>query len=327
MLTPFSTRARRLLVGGIVAALALSGCSSAADSAAGPGDVDATAVRTIEIQGSSYEIPADPQRLVGLHNASVQPILEAGGTLVAAPKLPESIIAPANRAAYAAIPEKFDDAAGISAELVLTYSPDLVLGVDRNAPEELANLEAAGPLAIFKIDGEARSDWRGRVAGAGEILGTSDQVDALEKKYQDRAAQIKSEYAAELAANKIVVVNSWDNTGFTAYGPNSMAGVIFTDAGATFIDAVQDDSAEKSPGEFKAAFENLGDATDAGIVLVGSNFEGEYDEFQRVLVDSPLLSANATVVAPIGLTTVSGYSQAFYMLDQFEAALKQARES
>ncbi|WP_024795663.1 ABC transporter substrate-binding protein [Tomitella biformata] len=320
----FSTRARRAIVGGLAAALALAGCSSAADSADGS-DGPAAGVRVIEIQGASYEIPAEPQRLVGVHNASIQPILEAGGTLVAAAQYPESIIAPGNRAAYAAIPEKFDVTDGVNTEQVLTFSPDLVLAIDRNTPEELAHLEAAGPLAIFKVDGEARSDWRGRVAGAGEILGTSDKVDALEKKYQDRAAQIKSEYAAELAANKIVVISSWDNTGFTAYGPDSMAGRIFTDAGATFIDAVQDDSGEKSPGEFIGAFENLGDVTDAGIVLVGSNFEGEYDEFQRTLVESPLLSANAKVVAPVGLTTVSGYSQAFYMLDQFEAALQQTR--
>lgn len=184
------------------------------------------------------------------------------------------------------------------------------------------------PVAVMQISGPGRSDWQGRSESAGEILGSVDKVNELKSALAARQASIKETYADILAANTVTVLDSYETGNLYAAGTKSMVGDLFTPAGVRFAPSVTGAGTrpDSNPGEFDASTERLGDYLDADIIFVGSNFDGQYNQLQKDLLANPLLAARSSSVQPLGLTTISSYAQADYMLDQLEAALKSARD-
>lgn len=303
-------------------AFALAGCSSGVEDEAAP-----NGERTVSVQGVETTIPAHPERIIAVHNAATQPLIEAGGEgrIIAAQNLPVAMMPAANRQAYEAIPDKIDTAA--TAESLGALNPDLIVTFDTNQPGANDELAKVAPVAVMQISGQGRADWQGRSAAAGEILGTSAKVEELKKALTARQAKIKADYADVLAAKTVTVIDSYEAGNFYAVGTKSMVGSLFAPAGVRFAPSVTGAGSrpESNPGEFSASMERLGDYLDADIILVGSDFDGEYNALQRQLLANPLLSSSTKPIQPLGLTTISSYAQANYMLDQLEAALQAAR--
>ncbi|GAA3958609.1 ABC transporter substrate-binding protein [Gordonia caeni] len=303
-----------------VLAVGLVGCSSGTDSADGE--------RTVDLQGVETTIPDHADRIISIHNASTQPLIEAGGAdrIIAALEMPAAMVPPANRAAFEAIPDKIE--LNTPAESLAAMSPDLIVTFDSNEPGNNEEMTKIAPVAVMQISGPGRADWQGRSQAAGEILGSTDKVDDLRSALTERQETIKKTYADVLAANTVTVLDSYETGNLYASGTKSMVGDLFGQAGVRFAPSVSGDGTrpESNPGEFEASTERLGDYLDADIIFVGSNYDGQYNQLQKDLLANPLLAARSASVQPLGLLTISSYAQANYMLDQLEKALKAARD-
>lgn len=299
--------------------LGLGACSSGDEAPAGE--------RIVDVQGDELAIPDQPNRIISVHNAGTQPLIEAGAgdRLVAAQQLPIASIPPANRAAYEAIPNKIET--NTPAEKLIGFDPDLFVSFNSADPGINEELAKVAPVVQLKISGERRPDWQQRTAVIGEVLGTSDVVEDLHEKLTARQSEIKEKYADVLAANTVVFLDSYERGNIYAAGTKSMIGDLFTPAGVRFAPSVTGGGteAESNPGEFMASAEKLGDFLDADIILLGSNFDGGYNELQEALLANPLLARTDKIKQPIGLGTISSYAQANYMLDQLEKALQAAQ--
>ncbi|MFM9377326.1 ABC transporter substrate-binding protein [Gordonia sp. VNK21] len=309
--------------GALVAAGALTvslvACSSGDDAAAGD--------RTVDVQGHELVIPDHPDRIASIFNASTQPIIELGAAdrLVAVQTLPAANVPPANRAAYEAVPNKV--AYNTPAEKLVPFDPDLIFsfnGAEKGVNEELGKI---APVAVMQTHGDKRADWQDRTDTIGEILDVPDEAKELKEALTKRQKDISEKYADVLAANTVVFLDSYERGNVFAAGTESMVGDLFTPAGVRFAPSVSGrGGGSDNPGEFTASAEKLGDFLDADIILVGSNFDGGFNELQQALLDNPLLARSDKIKQPIGLATISSYAQANYMLDQLEKALTAAQQ-
>ncbi|GEE01042.1 hypothetical protein nbrc107696_14880 [Gordonia spumicola] len=304
-----------------LAAVVLVGCSSGTENVGGD--------RTVDVQGTEYTVPSDPQRIVAIFNAATQSLIEAGGgdRIVAAQELPLSNVPTANRAAYQAIPAKVDMDA--SAESQASHNPDLFVSVDFVEPGLNDELAKFAPVAIMQVSGKGRPDWKGRSKAAGEILGTSDKIAQLDAALTARQEDIKKRFADVLGSKTVTVLDSYERGNLYAYGAKSMVGTLFTAAGVRFAPSVTGDgtSPDTNPGEFESSSEKLGSFLDADIVMVVSDFDRKFDELQTALVNNPLLAGSGKTVQSLGLGQISSYAQADFMLDSLEQALTKARSA
>lgn len=306
-------------------ALTVTACGGDSDSSDGSGGGGSGDERKITVQGTSYTVPADPKSVVTLHNACLMPLLDVGGSVAATIEVPESAVPPKHRAAVKKI-TTFGDAAEqtATAEEILAQDPDLIIAYDRLDPAVLEEVKKVAPTVVVKIDKEFRTKWEERVSGAAAIYDDEAAFDELEKAYADHAAKVKKDHAAALKKVTFSVAASWDQQNFTAYGPSSMIGSILSDAGATFADSVSGDEDQENPGEFEESLEKLGDFLDGDLLLVASSYEGELDETNKALADSPHAKRADLDVHPIGPVTVSCFAQAEFVLDELEKILKDA---
>lgn len=309
------------LAAGAAAVVALASCSSGAGDADGDRDVD--------VQGTTYSIPSDPQRIVAIFNAATQSLIEAGGgdRIVAAQELDITGVPPANREAYEAIPAKIDMDA--SAESQASHDPDLFVSVDFVEPGLNDELAKFAPVAIMQVSGEGRADWRGRSKAAGEILGTSDTIEELDAKLVARQKEIKEKFADVLANNTVTVLDSYEAGNLYAYGAKTMVGDLLTGAGVRFAPSVTGEGTnpDSNPGEFTESSEQLGKYLDADIVLFGADYDGGYNDLQQALVTNPLVASSGKVAEALGPLTISSYTQSLYLLDNLEKALKTAQST
>ena len=301
-------------------ALVAAGCSS--------GESDTEGTRSVDIQGTAYSVPADPQRIIAIHNADTQALIEAGAgaRLIAAQKMKPSAIPPAYRGAFDAIPNKID--MKDPAEKLAGFTPDLFVSVDVAEPGVNDELAKSAPVAIMQISGKQRTNWEGRSRAAAAILGNEGAVDGLAAKLAERQAQIKRDYADVLSTKTLTVLDSYERGNMYAYGTKSMVGDVFSKAGVRFAPSVTGGgtSPDKRPGEFTESSEQIGKYLDADIVMIGSDFDLKYSELQKSLVDNPLVVGANKIVQPMGLLTISSYAQAQFMLDSLEKALTAARD-
>ncbi|GAB07376.1 ABC transporter substrate-binding protein [Gordonia amarae] len=311
------TRWGAVAVAGVLA-VGLVGCSSG-DSGDG-GDE-----HKLTLQGTEVTLPSNPQRIISVHNAGTQALIEvgAGDRLVAAATMDTPMVPPANREAYAKIKNKIDGTA--PAETLTQYDPDLIVTIDAGDPGANKDLAALAPTAIMKIRGTERTDWEGRTKSAAAILGTTDKFDALQEKLKRRQISIKTTYADVLTKVKVTVLDSHEPGEIYVAGTKSMIGDLFGQAGVVFADSVTGDGTapDTNPGEFTASPEKLGQFLDADAIFVASDFDGGHNALQRQLLNNPLLKSSKKPVFGLGTVTISSFAQADYMLDQLEKALSE----
>ncbi len=215
---------------GPLAALALASLVSTAPAHAQIAQtISATpTTRVVEHASGQTEIPADPQRIVALHNVFAEALVAMGLSPVGSVDRPSGM------------PSQLADALGDTTsvgshsepdfELVLGLEPDLILAQQSQQGDNYARLSAIAPTLLLN---EPESEWRDWYRGLGEALGHADAAAAAIAAYDDKAAATKAALAERRAGETVLLLRVREKD-MRVYGGARRSGpVLYQDLGLT----------------------------------------------------------------------------------------------
>src|SRR5882672_6943198 len=106
----------------------------------------------------------------------------------------EDFVLPKDRKSYAGLAKVSSAAGEIDVEAVAALHPDLIIGLDQ-PPITAVRTKLAGvaPTAVFSWDNPA--EWPKLVASVTTAVGRSGDEAALEQRYHERAAKLRTDHA------------------------------------------------------------------------------------------------------------------------------------
>lgn len=218
---------RRLLVGvSGVFLLGLTGCGDDDGGEAQPTPEPVPTTRFIDTAMGPVEIPTKPTRVVSVDARSTATLFELGLKPVAVREVLDGQIADDHLAAYNATPKIGGASGELKLEVIASMAPDLIVGKnDSQTPYE--QLKGIAATAVFA---GAAKDWPVLAESYADAVNEKATIATLQKRFDDRAAQIRSTYATVLAQNVFYIVYP-TATGFWLYYSNSQPGKVVTAAG------------------------------------------------------------------------------------------------
>lgn len=313
---------KAVLTCALAAATVLAACSSdSADAEAADG------FRTVvDSEGTEVEVPEDPQRVIALNFSATQSVLDLGVTLVGQGAYRPGLLPEGRETELDNVPIVLDDEKP-NIEEIASLEPDLIL--IPNVFDSAVNdqLREIAPSYVYSHGGEKRGDWQNRVSEVADAINRTEEAEQLDADFQARQSEIAESYAEVLEEYSFGIVGSYNPQEFYAMGSTSMVGEILTPIGVRWSEN-EDAAVADAPGaENTFSFEELGSVFgDADVLLYSTNLLGETDELIDALLANSLFeslpAAENDRLFPWGKMTVAGYTDAFYSLDQFEAALQ-----
>jgi len=251
---------RRGFLGGITGTAALLGLSACAGGPAREPSATPT-TQLIDTAYGAVAVPVNPTRVVCVDTYTVSALLDVGYTPVGAGDGGADFMLPKYRDSYDAIKKVASADQQVDVEAIAALRPDLILGVDYPYISDLrAKLGTIAPVAIFTWN--TSGDWEHMAASATKAVGRTDAEADVERRYRQRAQEIRTTYAELLANSRFDLVTAGGGQAYV-WLPASGAAMVLADAGVRFggassgvaIDAGADDLAVG----FKAvSFELLG---------------------------------------------------------------------
>lgn len=203
--------------------------------------------------GRSVEIPAEPQRIVSLHDLSITlPLLELGVTPVGSHGRTTAEGVPFIRASKVLTGIDFDNSDILfmgnlpaDIEAIAAIEPDLIITTPwQTAP--LEQLELIAPTIV--LDDTQRGDY-GLYEALAEITGTRDRYETLESRYADQIAQIRRLIDTENVTVNVIQGVNGEVLSWHTYGT---LGRVLRDAGFSFperVDAIPEGEFVRLSGE------------------------------------------------------------------------------
>ena len=267
------------------ALLALSGCASGSDGAAGSSSGSGEFPVTIEHAFGETEITAEPERVVALGWGSADAAIAMGvvpvGMEAQAYGGDENGVQPWTAEALeemgADTPILIPSSSETPAyEQIAEAAPDLILAVYSGITEEQYELLSEIAPTVAYPDAAWTTPWRDVVSIVGEALGRTAEAQSV----LDGVDAVLAEQAAahpELKGKTVAVV--WDVSGtFYVYKPaDSRVGFLF-DLGLENAPAVDALANGESPFYFTLSYEEL-DKLESDIIVAFSDTQEEADTF------------------------------------------------
>ncbi|WP_127486650.1 ABC transporter substrate-binding protein [Paenibacillus ehimensis] len=202
--------------------------STGAHPAGGSADKkEASAPRKFKHVMGETEVPAQPQRVVGLYledflsALDVKPVMQTVVGSFTQQYLEN----------YTAGLPKLDTSA-MNFEAVLEAKPDLILlgFPDYGAEGKYEKFSKIAPTYVF--DDDAADDWRGTLRTVGSLLGKSEQAEQLLKRYEEKAAQARKTLEQSIGRETVALIRV-HKKGMRLYGgPDGYSGsVLYKDLG------------------------------------------------------------------------------------------------
>ncbi|GAA1954602.1 ABC transporter substrate-binding protein [Amycolatopsis minnesotensis] len=314
---------RGAVAGGTTLAIALAAaaCGSTDQSAGAPG-----ATRPFDTPSGTAQIPADPKSVVALDQYTYFGLLDVGvHPKATASGYPDSFaIFPPYAEEYARAP-KVGGSMDVDIEQVGVQAPDLILGnkflsLERHKVEDYQKL---APTAILGgAPGEPGVAWPQWVIQAADAVGKKAEAEALKKRYEERARQIRTTYADKLSKTKFALINGGGGKWYLNLD-QSWGGTILHDLGVRFARAGITDPANNTP-EFST--ENLDKLNEADVILYQADYHGKAGPDTQQIIDLPafkgLRATAAGKVLPTGNFYALHYKAALAFQDEIEKILK-----
>ncbi len=196
---------------GLLAACGGEGGGTAAPPPSGPGS------RTVTNQFGTFELPAEPKRVIGWEGRrDLETALALGlkPIAVGSNAVKDGMLAPF-------IPF---DLAGVATiqqtepnlELIASLRPDLILTRDSNIEELVDKLRPLAPLVPVKPDGP----WRADLEAVAAVLGRTGALATTLAAYDKRKAEVQARHQARLRSAVLAVVQ-FDATERKFYGSST----------------------------------------------------------------------------------------------------------
>lgn len=188
----------------------------------------------------------------------------------------------------------------------------------------MARLRQIAPVVLVGVSGPDRANWQNRARQIADATGTLDRWEDLEDTLAARQAEIAERHGDFLADNPIAIWSSWDAVAPAIYASQSTAGAVLLPAGAVFADGVE--ALPYDGREPQISLEDIGTVLgDAQIVFYATDHRGvpveAVEEIRALEVYRRVPAVAEGKEFPAGTVAIAGYTNAFYLLDTFEAAL------
>ncbi len=189
--------------------------------------------RLVEHAAGQTEIPANPARIVTLHNVFAEALAAMGLAPIGSVDRPSGM--PSQLADALKDTATVGNHSDPDFELVLTLEPDLILAQAKQQEDNYQRLTDIAPTILLD---EPEKEWRDWYRGLGEALGRAEVVEATIAAYDAKAAETKAELAAARPDETVLLLRVREKD-IRVYGGARRAGpVLFEDLGLTPHDMV-----------------------------------------------------------------------------------------
>jgi iron complex transport system substrate-binding protein len=222
---PGTNLARRALGLALLASLTLAGCGS------GGGDVVATAAtRTVvDVEGTSMEVPTDPQRVVTLSEPTLDGALALGVEPVGTISGRGQDEAPAYLSDLAGDIPLVGAVAQPDFEQIAELAPDLILVDGTSLTNNPTAVEKLRRIAPTFYAGYAGADWRATFGLVAEALGREAEGEQVVAEYDAHVAAARADLAAYDSSTFSIV--RWQGGAPSMILTELPAGMALTDLG------------------------------------------------------------------------------------------------
>lgn len=232
-----------------LAALTLSAALAATPALAQIATVvssDATS-RVITHARGDTAIPADPARIVALHNVFAEALIAMGLAPIGSVDRPSGL--PTQLLDALSGTESVGRHSEPDFERVLVLKPDLILAQDSQQGDNFERLGAIAPTLLLD---EPDAEWRDWYRGLGQALGREAETEAAIAAYDQKAADTKAALAAARDGETVLLLRVREKD-MRVYGGARRSGpVLYTDLGLTPHETVPLDADHQ-----EISFENL----------------------------------------------------------------------
>lgn len=269
------------------AGLMLTACATAetSESAVGAG----SELRAVDSHYGEIEVPVDPQRVVAVSYDTPWQLKSVGITPVGAQDYSNYTdqFTKEDLAFIAEVPSvgAFFE---LNLEAVAAAKPDLIVGDALEIDDKIyKQLSAIAPTVI--LSAEYRGDWRTIGSGVADAVNRSAEFDKSASVYDARLAELKEQYASELADKNWAAISEGDSEGgFSILYPTGVLGALwFKDLGAKLAPGVPESNAngfEMVSAELTT--EILGDAD---VIVAPARADGGLNPVITAVIESPLV--------------------------------------
>ena len=309
---------------GVTTACASSSGSSgkAAAGSAGATSGGSAATRIVQTSKGAIKVPATAHRIVTIQPAAFSTLIDLGDadSIVGVYDEGTQYVSPRYRALYDKT-AKIGDKGQVDLEKILNLKPDLIVGADFDwNTKNYQQLSAIAPMVVAPVD-----SWQSMTKAFAEAVGRTDQMQALSAQLTTKQADIKKQYAPQLAKYKWdILQGGFDPGQYWIYGPGSDVGSILAGAGVQFATASTQTPADDNRSVSYEQISLLNDAdvigyySDSGSSAPTNN--GPQLFAQAGFKALPAVKAQRVVAIPDFLP--GGYGDALAVLDELTAGLK-----
>lgn len=320
--TPLRRRGAALSAALLSAALVLTSCGSDSDDP----ETGATSreTRSFEADNGTIEIPADPQRIIGIQRGASN-LLEYGIEPVGLGQFNEDPdwLSPEERAVYDATPQvadwstvDYEEIASLEPDLILISTPDFLW--EENWDDE--RLQSIAPTVYIETSNE---NWKVQEERIADAIGQADAFNARKAEYDGLVEELGTKYAGVLESETMVSINRYggaEDGEFQIEDPLFYCTTFGTELGISF--PVLSDST--GAGTF-VSMEQIGDLAQYDVVLYPQGPDGGPKEELLPVVESNSWQALPQVASgrALSVTCTGGlsYPDGITYLESLDEAL------
>jgi len=246
-------------------------------------------VRTVEADNGAIEVPADPQRVAAIGNASL-PYIDLGGEPVGVTTMRASaldLLPEDQRATFDSATNLGPSGGEVDLEKLASLQPDLILANMPNGDFEQirAQLEAIAPTVFYGLG----ADWKDLADGFAEAGNLADSLDQQKQEFASRVANIQETYGDLIADTSFVSLDR--------YGSSDPGTFVITHIGC--VEIAQGEVGlnlpphEEGNNGLTQSFEQIGELSNYDVILYPVNAEGQPTE-----PFAPVVETNAWNLLP-----------------------------
>lgn len=286
-MTPLRRRGAALAAALLTAALVLTACGSGSDSDGTGGPVGET--RTVVADNGTIKVPADPQRVAAIGNASL-PFIDLGGepvgvTEMAASEL--SLLVGKQRATFEAATNLGPSGGEVDLEKLASLKPDLILAQmpDTDFEQIEEQLESIAPTVFYGL----RADWKTLADGFADAGDRTDALGEQKAEFEEHVAKIQETYREIIDDTSFVALERWAVTdpGMFAITHIGCVEIAKDEVGLDLPDRTDGNVAEMQ------SFEQIGELSTYDVILYPVDAAGQATE-----PFAPVVEANAWKALP-----------------------------
>lgn len=275
------------------ATLVLTACGSADSD---PGTTSGE-TRQIEADNGTVKVPADPQRIAAIGNASL-PLIDLGGEPVGVTEIAASrlhALSEEQQTVYDAATDLGPSGGEVDLELLASINPDLIIiSIPDSDFEEISEqLTSIAPTVFVGFN----SDWKVRADTLAKATNKSDALSDIKAEYDEHVAKIKETYSEILNEKTFINANRFDGQD---------PGMFYVGSNCGLEAAGEEVGLKLADGEYEEplSYEQLAEVSKYDVILYPADGEGQVQE-----PFVPVIETNTWKALP---TVNSGNAQGVY---------------